>query len=91
MAPRKPTSNAEAIEVTIKSLDLDASYAALVQFARSLARTLDAEDNEANLAREYRQVLDMLMKAGAGGADDDAAAFLARIQVQSKVRNPKKS
>lgn len=94
MAKRKPWStNAAALDRQIAALALEPEFDGLVQLARTLAATLDVEP-DANVAREYRQVLDMLGKAGAGGSDDDTEAFLVAIRtpgVSAPVRHGKKS
>jgi hypothetical protein len=97
---RETTSNVEAITQTITTLRGDGrllpEHEALVQACRSLARDLDGavKASEAGtLWREYRQLLEMLLRVGDGGSDDDTAAFLVSIQtpgVRSKVRNAAK-
>lgn len=92
--PRRSSStNVDAIETALKALALEPEHAALVQLARSLASSVDRAPDDANVAREYRQVLDMIAKAGGRGPDDDTAAFTLAVQtpgVRSSVRNAKK-
>lgn len=91
---RDVASNTAALERALKALALEDEHAGLVQLARSLAATLDGGGTaDGNLVREYRQVLDMLAKAGAGGRDDGEQAFLVSVQtpgVRAPVRNTKK-
>lgn len=89
-----PTTNVEAVEVALKKLALNSEHAALEQAARSLALAVDTVPGESQLWREYRQVLEMLARVGAGGDDDGSTAFLISVQtpgVRAKVRNSAKS
>lgn len=58
--------NEDALEKTIVALEgLTDEHAALIEQARTLARTLDVGDaDDSKLHGEYRQVLKMLMELG---------------------------
>jgi hypothetical protein len=81
--PRK-ISNTGAIEKTIRALEdagrLSDEDQAIVALARCLAAALDAEPENAALAREYRAALVALSVAGADRPDDDARDFLLTIR-----------
>ena len=81
--PRK-TSNSSAVEITIRALDDDGRLSdedqAIVALARCLAAALDAEPENAALAREYRAALVALSLAGADKPDDNDRDFLLTIR-----------
>lgn len=81
--PRR-ASNVAGLERTIKALDGAGRLAdfdqALLALARSLAAAVDAEPENAALAREYRAALVALSSAGADNIDDDARDFLLTIR-----------
>jgi hypothetical protein len=93
MAAKKPVvnrSNVSELEKALAALVLDDEYAGLVQLARTLAVVIDSEP-DAMVAREYRQVLDALTKAGGGGDDDDAQFLVSLGAVRNAaVRNASK-
>lgn len=80
----RPTSNATAVEKTIRALNDAGRLAdvdlAIVALARCLAAALDAEPENAALAREYRQALIALTSTGSDNLDDDTRDFLLTIR-----------
>ena len=80
----RPASNRTGLERTIKALDaagrLDDTDQALLALARSLAAAVDAEPENAALAREYRAALVALSAAGADNIDDDTRQFLLTVR-----------
>lgn len=92
---RRRASNAAGLECTIEALDAAGRLAdtdqALVALARSLAVAVDAEPENAALAREYRAALVALSSAGSDNLDDDARDFILSIRtpsVRTPVRDP---
>lgn len=94
--PRR-ASNATGLEKTLKALTgsgrLGDEDQALVALARSLAVAVDAEPENAALAREYRAALMALLSAGTDSLDDDARDFIlsVRTPVRTEIRDSKKS
>ena len=91
--PRR-ASNATGLERTLKALTaagrLDDADQALVALARSLAVAVDAEPENAALAREYRAALVALSSAGSDNLDDDTREFILSIrtpQLRTPVRD----
>jgi hypothetical protein len=80
----RPASNKTGLERTVKALDaagrLDDTDQALLALARSLAAAVDAEPENAALAREYRAALVALSTAGADNIDDDTRQFLLTVR-----------
>lgn len=97
MVTRK-VSNATGLEKTLKALTsagrLEDADQALVALARCLATAVDAEPENAALAREYRAALATLLASGSDNIDDDARDFLLEIRtpgLRPKMGNSKKS
>lgn len=65
-APKKPAgANGAALEKTIAALEgLSDSHAAVIEQARTLAREIDAGDQDAKKHGEYRQVIKILLEVG---------------------------
>jgi hypothetical protein len=74
--------NAAGLEKTLNAMGdrLGDEDQALVALTRCLAVALDAEPENASLAREYRQALVALAGAGSGNIDDDTRDFLLTIR-----------
>lgn len=91
--PRR-ASNATGLERTLKALDVAGRLAdedqALVALARCLAAALDAEPENAALAREYRAAIVALSTTGADNIDDDARDFILSIRTP-QIRDAEKS
>lgn len=82
------TSNTAGLEKTLKALTtagrLEDADQALVALTRSLAAALDAEPENAALAREYRAALSSLATVGMEQVDDDTRSFW--LAVRTPVR-----
>ncbi len=76
-------SNAEALEETLKALNLAGRLeqidSAAVEMLRSLAAAIDANPDKAALYREYRETLSEVRAAG-DESDDDLSEALAQIR-----------
>lgn len=95
--PRR-VSNATGLDKTLKALTaagrLDDADQALVALARCLAAAVDAEPENAALAREYRAALVALSNAGSDNLDDDARDFILSIRtpsVRTQIRDAEES
>lgn len=93
----RKASNTAGLEKTLKALTaagrLEDADQALVALARCLAAAVDAEPENAALAREYRAALVALLATGSDNIDDDSRDFLLQIRtpgLRPTMGDPKK-